>query len=57
MRCPKCGEDNSAVTDSRASARYPGIRRRRQCLSCHHRWSTYEIKAETLKKIWKKDSL
>lgn len=40
MYCPFCGESNSKVIDSRDSG--DGIRRRRECLSCARRYTTYE---------------
>ena len=42
MRCPKCGNQDDKVIDSRASREGATIRRRRQCLQCHHRFTTYE---------------
>ena len=42
MRCPKCGCQDDKVIDSRASREGATIRRRRQCLKCEHRFTTYE---------------
>ena len=42
MRCPKCGHQDDKVIDSRASREGSTIRRRRQCLECSHRFTTYE---------------
>ncbi|MGP8199100.1 MAG: transcriptional regulator NrdR [Limisphaerales bacterium] len=42
MRCPKCGNQDDKVIDSRASREGSTIRRRRQCLQCNHRFTTYE---------------
>jgi transcriptional repressor NrdR len=42
MRCPKCGCQNDKVIDSRASREGATIRRRRECLGCSHRFTTYE---------------
>jgi transcriptional repressor NrdR len=42
MRCPKCGFQEDKVIDSRASREGSAIRRRRECLSCAHRFTTYE---------------
>ena len=42
MRCPKCGTQEDKVIDSRASREGATIRRRRECLSCGHRFTTYE---------------
>ena len=40
MRCPFCGSMDSRVTDSRNVQN--GVRRRRECLECHRRFTTYE---------------
>ena len=42
MRCPKCGNQDDKVIDSRASKEGSTIRRRRECLKCGHRFTTYE---------------
>jgi transcriptional repressor NrdR len=42
MRCPKCGSLDDKVIDSRASREGATIRRRRECLKCSHRFTTYE---------------
>lgn len=42
MRCPKCGGQDDRVIDSRASKEGATIRRRRECLACNHRFTTYE---------------
>jgi transcriptional repressor NrdR len=42
MRCPKCGNPDDKVIDSRASKEASTIRRRRECLQCSHRFTTYE---------------
>jgi transcriptional repressor NrdR len=42
MRCPKCGRLDDKVIDSRASREGSVIRRRRECLGCGHRFTTYE---------------
>lgn len=43
MKCPYCGYIDSRVIDSRASDDREKIRRRRECLSCNKRFTTYEI--------------
>jgi len=40
MECPFCHQDNDKVVDSRSSG--PAIRRRRECLACKRRYTTYE---------------
>jgi transcriptional repressor NrdR len=42
MRCPKCGCQDDKVIDSRASREGATIRRRRQCIGCGYRFTTYE---------------
>ena len=42
MRCPKCGHQDDKVIDSRSSREGSTIRRRRQCLQCEYRFTTYE---------------
>ena len=42
MRCPKCGFEEDKVIDSRAAGNGNVIRRRRMCLKCSHRFTTYE---------------
>src|SRR6266540_6531271 len=42
MRCHKCGCQDDKVIDSRASREGATIRRRRQCIACGHRFTTYE---------------
>jgi transcriptional repressor NrdR len=55
MRCPFCRQDNDRVIDSRAVDDGLGIRRRRQCLDCRRRYTTYERPEEIVVKIVKKD--
>lgn len=42
MRCPKCSHQEDRVIDSRAVRNGDAIRRRRMCLGCGHRYTTYE---------------
>jgi transcriptional repressor NrdR len=56
MRCPFCGEDQDKVIDSRATDAGRVIRRRRQCLKCNRRFTTYEhIEENTRLIVVKKD--
>ena len=56
MRCPFCKEDRDRVIDSRSSDSGRVIRRRRQCLACKRRFTTYEKTGESFKLyIVKKD--
>ena len=43
MKCPFCGDQESKVVDSRHSEDGSSIRRRRECLNCQKRFTTYEI--------------
>ena len=43
MKCPFCGDQDSKVVDSRHSEDGLSIRRRRECLACQRRFTTYEI--------------
>lgn len=42
MKCPFCGYENSKVLDSRSTDEANSIRRRRECLNCQKRYTTYE---------------
>lgn len=55
MRCPFCGHDETKVVDSRMSESQDAIRRRRECLSCSQRFTTYERREETPLMVIKKD--
>lgn len=57
MRCPFCKEDSDKVIDSRSSDGGRIIRRRRQCLACNKRFTTYEKTSESFKMyVIKKDN-
>ena len=57
MRCPFCKEDKDKVVDSRSSDAGRTIRRRRQCLVCKRRFTTYEKIGESFKLyVIKKDN-
>ena len=55
MRCPFCGKIDNKVIDSRLSKNNNVIRRRRECLICSRRFTTYEHIEETPVMIVKKD--
>ncbi|HLS42684.1 MAG TPA: transcriptional regulator NrdR, partial [Paenalcaligenes sp.] len=42
MKCPFCSNDDTQVIDSRVSEEGDAIRRRRRCLACDRRFTTYE---------------
>lgn len=54
MKCPECGCEESKVIDSRPTENK--VRRRRECISCGFRFTTYEIIEDTPLMILKKDN-
>ncbi|HRR34043.1 MAG TPA: transcriptional regulator NrdR [Kiritimatiellia bacterium] len=55
MRCPKCGHLDDRVLDSRAAREGASIRRRRQCLACERRFTTYEEIVKDELRVVKRD--
>lgn len=55
MYCPFCSAEETKVIDSRLVANGDQIRRRRECLSCHERFTTYETAELLLPKVIKQD--
>ena len=55
MKCPYCGFLESKVVDSRPADEGASIRRRRECLSCHKRFTTYETVESLPLMVVKKD--
>ena len=55
MNCPKCGHFDSKVIDSRSSDAQDAIRRRRECLECGQRFTTYERREEQPLIVVKRD--
>jgi len=55
MRCPYCGVDDDRVVDSRAGENQSVIRRRRECLGCGRRFTTYETVEEAALAVVKRD--
>ncbi|NQV04090.1 MAG: transcriptional repressor NrdR [Candidatus Omnitrophica bacterium] len=55
MKCPFCGHKEDKVIDSRSSEEGRSIRRRRECLNCKRRFTTYENIEETSLMVIKKD--
>jgi transcriptional repressor NrdR len=55
MRCVQCGSTKDKVLDSRASKDGVSIRRRRECLSCSYRYTTYEQIERTELRVVKRD--
>ena len=56
MKCLYCGYKEDKVVDSRATAEESAIRRRRECLKCGKRFTTYEYIEEVSLMVIKKDS-
>lgn len=55
MRCPACGHEEDKVVDSRATKENSAVRRRRECLKCGQRFTTYEYIEHTPVMVVKKD--
>lgn len=55
MKCPSCGQIDDRVIDSRLGKDNTVIRRRRECLNCKKRFTTYETVEEILPYVIKKD--
>jgi len=55
MRCPKCGHSDDKVLDSRSAREGASIRRRRQCLACEFRFTTYEEIIKDELRVLKRD--
>lgn len=56
MRCPYCGKKSDRVLDSRVSRNGLNVRRRRECLKCKRRFTTYEYVERIPLMVIKKDS-
>ncbi len=56
MKCPICGYTESKVIDSRPTEEGSSIRRRRECLSCQNRFTTYEVIESLPLMVIKKDN-
>ena len=66
MRCPYCGHEDSKVIDSRPTEEGVAIRRRRECIKCAQRFTTYEkveslpivvIKKDKTRELFNRDKL
>jgi transcriptional repressor NrdR len=57
MRCPKCGFQEDRVVDTRTVRNGEAIRRRRACLKCQHRFTTYEEVIKAHLRVIKRDGL
>jgi transcriptional repressor NrdR len=57
MRCPFCGTQDTRVIDSRLANEGDHVRRRRECVSCKERFTTFETAELTLPRIVKRDGI
>ncbi|MDX1796494.1 MAG: transcriptional regulator NrdR, partial [Hydrogenovibrio sp.] len=55
MQCPFCNEPDTRVIDSRLATEGAQVRRRRECISCSERFTTYETAELTLPRVIKSD--
>ena len=55
MHCPCCSDEDTKVYDSRLVADGNQVRRRRECLGCHERYTTYEIAELLMPRVIKQD--
>jgi transcriptional repressor NrdR len=55
VKCPQCGFDDTKVLESRLSHEGRSVRRRRSCIQCNYRFTTYEKEEEFVFQIVKKD--
>jgi len=55
MHCPFCSADDTKVIDSRLVSDGAQVRRRRECLSCHERFTTYEVAELVMPRVIKQD--
>lgn len=55
MHCPNCSNEDTKVIESRLSLEGRSVRRRRSCLKCNHRFTTYEKEEDIPMQVEKKD--
>jgi transcriptional repressor NrdR len=55
MHCPFCGAEDTKVIDSRLAGEGSSVRRRRECLSCHERFTTFETPELVMPRLVKND--
>ncbi|MDD5394182.1 MAG: transcriptional regulator NrdR [Thiothrix sp.] len=56
MRCPFCGADDTRVVDSRLANEGDQVRRRRRCVACDERFTTYEVAELTMPRVIKSNA-
>ena len=57
MHCPFCQADDTKVIDSRLVAEGDQVRRRRECVSCAERFTTYEVAELVMPRVIKQDGV
>ncbi|EKE72395.1 transcriptional regulator NrdR [Gallaecimonas xiamenensis] len=57
MHCPFCSADDTKVIDSRLGAGAHQVRRRRECLACHERFTTFETAELVMPRVIKRDGI
>ncbi|WP_020681962.1 transcriptional regulator NrdR [Marinobacterium rhizophilum] len=57
MHCPFCGANETKVVDSRLVAEGQQVRRRRECISCHERFTSYEAAELLMPRLIKADGM
>lgn len=57
MHCPFCGYDDTRVVDSRLASEGDQVRRRRECMSCTERFSTFEVAVFNMPPVTKSDGV
>lgn len=57
MHCPFCSADDTKVIDSRLVADGHQVRRRRECLACHERFTTFETAELVMPRVIKRDGI
>lgn len=55
MHCPFCSTEDTKVIDSRLVSGGSQVRRRRECISCHERYTTYEVAELVMPRVIKSD--
>ncbi len=57
MHCPFCGANDTKVVDSRLVAEGQQVRRRRECINCHERFTSYEVAELLMPRLIKADGM
>jgi transcriptional repressor NrdR len=57
MQCPFCGDNDTRVIDSRLAGEGDSVRRRRECVACKERFTTFETAELNLPRVVKSDGV